>query len=352
LITDFYRSLMIYSHPLSVAIRLISFFYLWSMWNKKKRRTELNLRAPQKRKSFFEKKEETPENPLFLRILFRMLLVLFVGAVGYALFFSPFLEIRSISLDGISELPYDSVHQTVQEVIGEKYLKIIPQNNLILLSSDKVRTALLEHFKKINAVSIKKIFPDTLKVTITERKALLVWCSGDSCFIIDENGSAYSEADFDSEEIKQNNLVRLNDASAKPVAVGDKVLTPGYIQYVTALGGALDKDAGITISGDYQTESRVAEEVKVTSAEGWQIFFSTSLPMADSISALKTFLDKEIDQSKRGGLEYVDLRAENKVYYKMRTDADPTQTNADVHQADTEKTQPSAETKKDTKKKK
>lgn len=288
-------------------------------WSKKKnKRIELELRAPRKRRSFFEKKEKKTPNPVFSKMLFRLLFLVFVGATAYILFFSSFLEIKRISLEGIVELKYEDVYNKISESFSGKYFYFIPKNNLILISRNRIDGEVSDSFKKISKVEVKKIFPDGIVVKIVERKALLVWCSAGPCYIIDENGYAYTWTDFESDEIKQNNLLSIVDNSGKSVAIGEKVLDEEYMEFIMALKDELDRETGIKISNEYHVGSRIAEEVRVRVEDGWEIFFSTSLPMENSIQTFKTFLEKEMVDKDKGKLEYIDLRAENKVYYKFK----------------------------------
>lgn len=291
-------------------------------WKKKNKRIELELRAPKKRRSFFEKKEKNLANPVFARIIFRILFFVFVGAIVYILFFSSFLEIKKVLLEGIAELNYEDVYQKTREPLSEKYFYFIPKNNLILISKNEIERKLLENFKKISEVNVQKNFPDVIVIKITERKALLVWCSGDLCYIVDKNGYAYTEADFESEEVKQNNLLSVRDNSAKPIKIGEKVLDEDYIDFIVSIKDKLARETGVAVNGEYQTGSKIADEVKVKTEEGWEIYFSSGLPMENSLRTLKIFMDKEINQENRYKLEYIDLRAENKVYYKFRDEED------------------------------
>ncbi|MFH0969051.1 MAG: FtsQ-type POTRA domain-containing protein [Patescibacteria group bacterium] len=314
-------------------------------WRKKKnKRLDLESRAPKKRRSFFEKKEKERNNPVFLRIVSKMLRTVFLALVGYVLFFSPFLEIKEISVKGISELNYGDVLQKAVGISKEKYLRLIPKNNLIIFPSNKAEREILNSFKKISSVEVKKVFPDRIEVAVVERKSLLIWCSAGPCYVIDENGYAYNNADFESEEIKQNNLLTIIDDSAKPVILGEKVLNKNYIDFVSDSGDELNKELGMKITGEYRTKSRIAEEIRIKAEEGFEIFFSTSLPMSGSMQTLKTFLEKEMAGKDKSKLEYIDLRAENKVYYKFKDGES---------QNNTETQQPAQQdNKKDTKKKK
>ena len=318
--------------------------------NKKIKRQNLEERAPRKRKSFFEKQEEKVPNKLFSKIIFRFVLLVFLGSVTYVLFFSPFLEIKKVDLEGIVELNYDDVYGKIGEILNKKDFRFISRSNLILLPSDRIKVQLQNDFKKISGVEIKKIFPDSVIVKIIERKALLMWCSAGPCYIVDENGYAYTWADFESEEVKQNNLLSIVDNSGKSFPAGEKILDEDYIKFVISLKDELEKETEIKITNEYHTDSKMAEEVRVKTEEGWEIFFSTALPMEDSIQTLKTFLEKEMADKDKSKLEYVDLRAENKVYYKFKNNE---QNNSEETVNKTETQQPAQQNvKKDDKKKK
>ncbi|MFA5777032.1 MAG: FtsQ-type POTRA domain-containing protein [Parcubacteria group bacterium] len=298
-------------------------------WRKKKnKRLNLELRASKKRKSFFERKEDVLSNDAFSKIIFRFIFLLFAVSLAYILFLSPFLEIRKVYLEGTIELNREDVNNKINEVLAKKTLNLISRNNFILFPYSKIKSELLGGFKKISNVKIEKIFPDSIKVKITERKSLLIWCSAGPCFIIDENGYAYTGADFESEEIKQNNLLSIIDNSGKPVIMGEKILNDNYIKFAISLKDELDRETGIKVNSEYHTGSKMADEVKVKTEEGWEIYFSAVLPIEDSVRTLKTFLDKEIDQGERSKLEYVDLRAENRAYYKFKDEESQNSTEA------------------------
>jgi len=291
-------------------------------WNKKKnKRLELELRAPKRRKSFFEKKEEKASNPIFSKIIFRFVFLVFIASLSYIIFFSPFLEIKKVYLEGVVELKYDDVYQKIEGLLNEKYFRIIPKDSFIILPSEKIKSELQNNFKKISAVEVEKIFPDKIRVKIVERKALLIWCSAGPCYIIDENGYAYIGVDFESDEIKQNNLLSVVDNSGRSIDMKEKILNIGYMEFLISIKDDFEKETDIKITNEYQTGSRMAEEAWVMTEEGWRILFSSGLPLEDSITTLKTFLEKETDQDNRSKLDYVDLRAKNRVYYKFKDES-------------------------------
>lgn len=283
--------------------------------NKKRQQDKIVLR-----KSASQIKRRSADAPVkFSRILFYFLAPLFCGMAIYIFIFSSFLEIKKISISGTKELVSEDIFKDLESSLGGKHLKFIPKNNFILVSKNELEKNLADHFRKIKLVVIKKIFPDTLAVDISERKSLILWCSGGPCYIVDENGYAYIGIDLDSPEVVQNNLIELVDTGARPITIGEKILNEKYVSFLISLREEIGKNAGININAEWHTPSMVAEEVEINTEEGWRLYFSGSVKPEKAIRTLKTFLDGEIGEERRSKLEYVDLRVENKVYYKLET---------------------------------
>jgi len=279
------------------------------------------MRIKKGRQSWAEnrkRRKQKEKRSVFFRVAFYFLLVAFTGVTIYVFIFSPFLQIKNINLAGVEDIRYEEISEELLFLLKGEYFGFISKNNFILISKKKVKNNLTEKFKKISKVEIEKIFPDTIKIKITERKALLLWCSGGPCYIVDEKGYAFSGVNFESPEIKENNLIRLADVSAKSVNLGEKVLNEDYIDFVLSLTEEIKKEALIDTFDEYQTTCRVAEEIKIKTTEGWDIYFSGKINAKQSVRTLRTFLEKEMNEEKRKNLEYIDLRAENKVYYKFK----------------------------------
>lgn len=261
----------------------------------------------------------------FSRMLFYFLLVVFLTVAGYVLLFSPYLKIQAISIHGIKELDYDAVTAKTASVIQGKYLKIIPKDNYFLVSKRKMSKNLTEEFKKIKLVKIKKMFPGAISIEIKERDSLILWCSGGPCYIIDESGFAYTSSDLDAPEVVQNNLIQIIDTSARPVEIGEKILNEEYVLYLLALREKIKKN-DLKVSEQWYTPSLVADEVEIETSYGWRVYFSSKINPDRALRTLKAFLDGEIDD-KRERLEYVDLRIENKVFYRLKNEDDSTRKN-------------------------
>lgn len=274
----------------------------------------------QKQQWVNEKKDKKirHKRSVFLRSLFYFLLISFAAISLYSLFFSGFLKITDISLKGTKDLKREDIILIANDYLAGSYLGIVPKNNFILVFSGVLEKKILERFGKVRGVEIEKKFPNHLSIIVDERDSLLVWETGSDKFIIDENGKAYEKADFDSKLILENNLVSIQDQSNRPVSIGDEVLSGEYINFTLNIKNRIEKETDLKVENQYRTSSRISDEVIIKTQEGWSIYFSSKLGLNYSIRMLKTFLEKQVNFEQRKELEYVDLRIEKKIYYKMK----------------------------------
>ena len=62
----------------------------------------------------------------------------------------------------------------------------------------------------------------------------------------------------------------------------------------------------------------ISGDLRVETSEGWKIYFNKNLGSKKTFEMLKVILANNIDQEKRANLEYIDLRVNNKAYYKLK----------------------------------
>ena len=268
--------------------------------------------------SHVENKRNSSENSFISRIIFFLLLIIFIGVTVYILFFSFYLKITNINITGNEELSTSDINNMIEDRLQGNLLGFMPKNNYLLVRKKSIENIISDEFRKVEEVSVSKKFPDTLDVSIKERKALLLLCNNQSCFLIDENGIAYGEADFNSPEIAQNNLIRILDRSSIEIKNGDSVMDKSYVDFALSLKDSL-KSLGLEITDEYSTPSLMADELDVKMMNGEQLYFSTQFPIENSIKTLDLLLKNELAKLQDKNLDYIDLRTENKVFYKIKS---------------------------------
>lgn len=272
-------------------------------------------------------------------------LLAFLGVMAHTLFFAGFLSISQVDISGLEELDRERVFEAVNSHISGKYLGFLDKNNLLLARSSFLEKDLKSRFKKIENADIRKKFPNTLLAVIEERKAALIFCQGDNCRVVDKNGIIYSEKDYSLPEIRENRLITLQDSGEKSVNLGDAILTPEYLKYILQIEDKVKNNLDVEMAKNYETPSRVSGDIRGITAEGWKIFFNQNIDLQKEIDMLRVVLDEKVGNEKRKDLEYVDLRSDNKVYYKFK---EGTQEQQEVNPEEEKKTeeQPKVEKKK------
>jgi cell division septal protein FtsQ len=282
--------------------------------------------------------EESHKKRIFSRLIFYFLVLCFIGTSIYLVFYSPYLRIITINIEGNTELSSKDISINLEKMFGGNYWGFIPKNNFTFIFPSNVEKIIKNDFKKIKKINVSKNFPDTLNIKIEEYSALLVWCVSEKCYMVDDNGVAYLQADFNSPQVSQNHLIRINDLSGQSVELGSEVINSEYAAYVMSLKDSL-QEVGVGISEDaFQTPSRMAEEIDVKNANGVQFLFSTEYSQQAAIKALDLILKKQIPVEQQGNIAYIDLRSEGKAFYKMNGEVDPTVADSEESKSGDEKT--------------
>lgn len=256
---------------------------------------------------------------IFADILF--LWALFFGTLVYMAFFSAFFLIGEPRITGMSVIPESALRGSVEAQLAGRYLGSVPKRGFFAVRPQMIAERLRMEYPLLAAVRVMRVFPDSLRVEVTERHKILLWCSGDRCLLIDEAGVAHDGSRAFSPENMPYALF-IADTSGKPAAIGEKVLDPGYAAFVVRMNEMFPERLGLALEPQHTTASRFADEVRATTSEGWEVYVSSEVPLDSSLNALELLFEKELSQDKRAKLAYIDLRTENRAYYAFRGEAD------------------------------
>jgi len=266
-----------------------------------------------------ERRLSVKQNKFTLAKLFYWIILLaFFGVTIYALFFANFLEITDIQVKGAEKINPESVKTEITSLLSEKYLNFLPKNNIILARESSMSQALINRFKLIDQADIKKKFPGSLIVSIKEKNPALILRSGGEDYIVDAAGIAWAKADFASEFLNENELTILEDTSGRPVAEKSASLGADYVNFILEIKGNIEKDLDLKIKQLVTTPNIAAGDIFLETDEGWKIYISKEAGIEKEMEMLKAVLDNKIEKEKRKDLDYVDLRTNNKVYYKFK----------------------------------
>lgn len=262
------------------------------------------LRSPR-----FERK--TRKKKAKKAVLLGVLSLLLLGVIVYA-FSRPEFRIASIEINGTSRVGEEGVRSAVEAGLSGAYFGLIPKSHTLLYPRGAIKQTLLHDFPALSQVSISLQNLAALRVTLREREPLALWCtSATDCFLIDETGFVFSEADEGTEHLYYH-----FEAEATSTPIGKEAVSPtrlsafiAFLKQLEGLGFDTDK---IILKG--------ADELEVTLRGGWTLLLRES-EFEKSLANLKLLLAQNDLLPKKGSepsVRYIDLRYGNKIYFKTR----------------------------------
>lgn len=237
--------------------------------------------------------------------------------LGFFLFL-PFFQVREISFFGLRHLSQEKLSAEVRQTLSGRRWFFVPNRNIFVLSKTATAQKLYETYPRISVVVVKKIFPHNIEVSIVERAKNAIWCAGgeeapsaSACFFIDEDGALFQEAPF----LRGNALLRFFDERAfGRVGVGVAALTAEQRKTLQRFSEEFFNTLGLKITHVTITDGPV---FKLFTDEGWSILINMQVDMQRAIDNLRLAFNRTL-QDRRKELEYIDLRFEDKLYYKYK----------------------------------
>lgn len=206
----------------------------------------------------------------------------------------PFLRISKVEVSEYSDIA------AIKNAVSP-YL-----NNYFLFSEAIVEQAL--RGKGFGIAKITKKFPKTVIVEFPKPEPWLIYCrEAGTCFYIDESGVVSDYAP----RFSQNPLPEIVFIS-RTLSLGDSAFgEKEFVFLKTALLSlkGLESNATKIEAGD--------KELKIFLKEEWFLYLDPALPPQKVFGDLKILFDEKI-KDRAADLEYIDMRFENKAFYKFR----------------------------------
>jgi len=248
-------------------------------------------------KHYRKKKAKRRRSMLFLMCL------IFLIVLGYILFFSPIFKIQAIEISGNKEVEAEEIKNNFN------------YGNIFLITENKVKNDLIKKIPKISDVEIKKnLIKRSVKLTIKEREEIGIVCQAqedliENCFYIDNQGVIFEQALQTSGSL----ILLIKDYSQREFYLGKEIFEQRIVDFISQVRQSLSLEIDLMIL-DFNILSFPAKDLKVMTNEGWYIIFDLEGDIKNQLRSIEAALEEKIKD--RESLEYVDLRIENRIYYK------------------------------------
>jgi len=200
----------------------------------------------------------------------------------------------------------------IKKIMQKKFLFFFHQNTILSLTKSKIKKELLKDHR-LQEIKIEKKWPKKLIVNFSEKQpAALISILGDKDYYLSSTGQLISPA---VNILRHINLPLISDKTS---------LTwqdPRLIKSIDVALNLLQKIQFNNKDINFQTAEIDTDQgvirLKLRSNEGWQAFFLPTEDINQQVANLKFVLDNYLsDPKSRVGLEYIDLRFGNRIFYK------------------------------------
>ncbi|GEM_PF-5377542 len=239
-----------------------------------------------------------------------------ISALAVALFLgfvfgSPIFVVHAIQVQGTHALAVSDIEGTIRSALSRR-------SYIFLIRTQTVDAAITKAFP-VESVTVRRRYPATLIVTVQERIPFAVWQVKDVSWLIDRRGVVLRASTPD--EVSNSAYLHFEDeGDRKTPAMGDTLVSAESLATIAGIKSDIEHAAGVAITSLIIPTPETGS-IKLKTTEGWFVYFSFSLSnptgntrTAQQIEKLIAVLRDSIkDRSK---LEYVDVRFEDRVYFK------------------------------------
>lgn len=288
-----------------------------------------------KRKKDFNKKSFI--NPFFSRKsasklglkkkLYLASFIFIIFSLIYIFWFSSIFNITEVEIVGGKFIDKDSIRQKAIEQTENKRFALFSQKNIFFFDNKNLIKSIQGNLLVGEFKIDKKLFSRKIVIDIKEKITSLAWLSGSESYLLDLEGVAVKqvkssdllvEPSLDGTEVirpdfGEKNAILVYDESNTEVEVGKGAAKKELIIFVVELSEKLLNRADFEVSY-YIVTGGYADQITMHTTEGWYGIFRITDSVDLQIERLFLILRQKVQS--RSSLEYVDLRFEEKVFYK------------------------------------
>ena len=227
--------------------------------------------------------------------------------------FLPEMTIGSIEVEGLKKVTEKSVVERVEEILNAPTRQLLSTRNIYTYPREEIEEGILTAFPRIKSVTVDRAqkFPTTLIVKIEERTPFAQWCvTGLDCFTVDREGFIFAKYVPFVESLPETSYV-FNTRGTGHNPIGQSAL-PGQFNELVTLMDLLGRE-GFAV----QSATIDGEDIRLA-LDLFDLKVSLRQDPSVLVKNLQLVLGSDTLKNRRAEIEYIDLRFDNRVYYKLK----------------------------------
>lgn len=259
-----------------------------------------------------------------LLVILAILIFIFSGIVfGLR---QPQIRINQIVVTGNESLDKNQIASTTEMAILGNYFWMIPKDSILFYSKREIINSLLSSFTQIGKAKVSMESFHSILVSIEERSPHYSWCGlsvqasenqrkNEKCYFMDEEGFVFAEAPVFSGDVYIKFYGNL-------IGEGDNVIGKRFLDiksfdqldlFVYSIAEIKMAPTKLVEKSDGDYELYLARGGKIN----FNLKDGVDKPILNLESALDTDPLRKNMAEKRQALQYIDLRFDNKVFFKF-----------------------------------
>ncbi len=285
-----------------------------------KRYAFLNRSAPSKEVPQGKRKRKLPlrERRAYRRrgLMYAVtaLLVLLCAGVS-ALTFHPSVAITSVVVEGTQQLSAAQIQTATLRALLKEEGSLYSRNTILTADLSDVAAQLRDELPRIETVAVRRYGINTVKVIVTERAPFVTWCDATgsgTCYHVDATGLIFEPAEGSETKPILRGGVSAPEPLRARVLPGTFHRLRDLIQAFTDIGM---ESTAVSISDD-------AVDVRLSFASDPDVIALLDDEPTTVAKTINAARNAAVLKEKYGGLDYIDARFGNRLYYKSRTEPD------------------------------
>lgn len=265
-----------------------------------------------------------------IRISFLLFVLLIVSILGLS-FLSNYkkMTVNNITVSGTRIINEDEVKEFIEQSMSGKYIYLFNKHNAFIYPHDDIYDGLLNKFPRIEKLSVSIKNVNTLEVKLKERSGSYLWCGekvpldikdqGDNCYFINDDGYIFDNAPYVSGNLYFKYYLPIdNPNKILGNMVMDSISFYEMIRLIDVIkGSGLDP---VMLSSD--DDSWFIYLDHKTGSTNPYIVFRRDSDLEKIGEDIKISMSQKEFKSEINGkydtLLYIDMRFNNKVFYKFQ----------------------------------
>lgn len=268
-------------------------------------------------------KRSSPLRTKRRRVRVMVVAFIFVAAAALAygvhlISYAPPLSIQKIEVAGVKKIEPTIIATYVDSLLNDGSFHYLSRRNIFLYPKSVIEDGITTSFPRVKSAhaSRSSAIGQDLIIAITEREPYALWCATENdCYALDEEGFVFTTAATTTHGDFATAYTFTGDIEGVPI--GQK-LVPGQLPSVLALLRIFQQETNLVPT---RVDILPEQDFRVTVGQDFYVKASFGQEPETLARNLELVLSSEALRERIAEIEYVDLRFGNRVYYKMKGEA-------------------------------